>query len=441
MAEGAGRSYAALFRNPDYLRVFSAGLGSVAGSAIAAVCLVWLVAERTGSALDVGLLAVAWVAASLVCSVFGGTLVDRYDRRRLMIGSDAARAVAMGAVTVQLAVRGFSLPSLLAAYAVVGAFTTVFTPAEQAIIPRLVPGPHVADANGLVRSSRSALQFTGSAIAGVLLVTVGPVGGLGANAATFALSGALLTGMRRAPRDAGTVGPPRATTYFADLAAGFRWLWSAKGFLQLTFSATFFNFFSTVVATFLVFFATVVLHGSALDYALLLSVEVAGNGVGALLVGRLGAVRWAGPAWTVPYGVLSGAVVLALALRPSFALGLASLFALGVLGGFAGTAWLSAAQLLVPTEMQGRYFGVDNLGSIAILPAAQLGGALLVTAYGARTTYLLIGALWIVAGLVFLAPRALRELGVRPPSVDDPTRRSVACGAGRSGSPEGTRGA
>jgi hypothetical protein len=268
-------------------------------------------------------------------------------------------------------------------------------------------------------------------------VTAGPVGGLGANAATFALSAALLTGMRLAPRG-GTGGEVGRASYFADLAAGFRWLWGAKGFLQLTVSATFFNFCSAIVSTFLVFFATLVLHGNALDYALLLAAEVAGTGVGALLVGRVGAVRWAGPAWTVPYGVVSGAVVLALAFRPSFEVGIVALFALGALGGFAGTAWLSAAQLLVPSGMQGRYFGVDNLGSVAILPAAQLGGALLVTAYGAQTTYLLVGVLWVVAGLVFLLPRSLRELGYRPGPAEGLSPRSDVVAAGTSESPAGT---
>ncbi|HTT16465.1 MAG TPA: MFS transporter [Thermoplasmata archaeon] len=435
MTERSAASYAALMRNANYVRVFAAGLGSVAGSAIASVCLVWIVAERTGSALDVGLLAVAWVGSALAFSVFGGALVDRYDRRRLMILADVARAAAMASVTIELAVRGFDLASLLAAYAVVGAFTTVFNPAEQALVPQIVPGEHVADANGLVRSSRSALQFVGAAVAGVLLVSVGPVWGLGANAITFALSASLITGMRigpARPRPGGAVLP----SYFADLAAGFRWLWGAKGFLQLTVSATFFNFCSGVVGTFLVFFATLVLHSGALTYALLLAAEVAGTGLGSLLVGRLGAVRWAGAAWTVPYGVASGAVVVVLAAWPSLPVAFAALFALGGLAGFAGTAWLTAAQLLVPTEMQGRYFGVDSFGSIAILPAAQLGGALLVSGYGPRTTYLAVGLLWVVTGVVFLVPRALRRLGYRPPG---PTPRSGAAATGTSGSPAGTR--
>jgi len=112
-----------------------------------------------------------------------------------------------------------------------------------------------------------------------------------------------------------------------------------------------------------------------------------------------------------------------------------ALFGVGLLGGYAGTAWLSAAQQLVPTEMQGRYFGIDSLGSIAILPAAQIGGAFLIVAWGVGTTYLAGAVLWLVAGLAFLAPRALRELGYRPPA----TPQTAGGAPGTSGSPEGTR--
>ncbi|MGA9840331.1 MAG: MFS transporter [Thermoplasmata archaeon] len=421
-------SYARLFRNRNYARVFSAGLGSVAGSAVASICLVWIVFSETRSAFDVALLGVAYIVPALLFSTLGGTLVDRYNRRRLMILADLSRAAAMGLTVLVLASVGFNLPVILGAYGVIGAFTTLFNPSEQAVIPALVPAVDVANANGLVQSSRSTLQFVGASLGGVLIVTAGPLWGLAVNAATFAVSALLLTGIRipdlaAAPRQ----GAPRAS-YFADLREGFRWLWGAQGFFQLTISATFFNFCSSIVGTFLVVYATVVLHGSALVYASLLASQVGGTAIGSLLVGRLRAARYAGKAWVVSYGVLAGSVALALSLVPSVPVAIATLFVIGLLGGFAGTAWLTAAQLLVPTEIQGRYFGIDSLGSVVILPLSQIGGALLIGAYGTRSTYFFAAALWIVAGAVFLLPRALRELGVRP---EEALRsRSDADGAG-----------
>jgi len=438
-AAGTG-NYSRLLRNAAYLRVFSAGLGSVAGQGIAGVCLVWIVYTQTGSALDVGLLGASFLVAAIVFSVFTGAWVDRYDRRRLMILSDFSRAAAMGLVVVDLVLRGFDLVGILAAYAVVGAFTTLFNPAEQALVPALVGGSEVADANGLVRSSRSALQFAGTSVAGLLIVTVGGTSGLAVNAATFLLSGLLLVGLKvPAEGRLSAIPRPAGTSYFHDVREGFRWLWRAQGFFQLTISATFFNFCSNLIATFLVIFATVVLHGSALDYAVLLAAEVGGVGVGSLLVGPTHGERWAGRAWVVPYGVGAGALAIVLILFPSVPGALACLLGIGLLSGYAGTAWLTAAQLLVPTEMQGRYFGIDNLGSIAILPVAQIGGAFLIEAYGLRTTYLAVGVLWLVAGLVFLLPRALWNLEYRPKG-PEATSRSGDAAPGTTGSPGGTRG-
>lgn len=368
--------------------------------------------------------------AAILFSVLAGTLVDRYERRRLMILSDAVRAIALTLVVLDLARFGLNLPVLLGANAVVGAFTVLFNPAEQAIIPALVSSEHVADANGLVQSSRSILQFVGVSVAGGLIVTVGPVWGVGANAATFAISALLLIGIH-VPALALPAGPPRPKpSYFSELRGGFAWLWEAQGFFQLTMSAMFFNFSSALIGTFLVFYATEVLHGSALVYVALLGAQVAGIAIGSLLVGRVGAVRYAGKAWVVPYGAVSGAIALTLFFFPNAPVAVGTMFALGIFAGFAGTAWLTAAQLLVPTEMQGRYFGIDQLGSIAILPVAQIGGALLIGLYAVRTTYLLAAVVWVVAGVFFLIPRALWSLGAKPGA--SPTSRS---GGGEAGTP------
>ncbi|MCI4372673.1 MAG: MFS transporter, partial [Thermoplasmata archaeon] len=431
--------YARLFRNQGFLRVFTAGIGSTAGSAVAGICLIWIVWTATGSALDIGLLGTAFLASAIAFSVFGGTLVDRYDRRRLMILSDVSRAAAVAVVVVVLYRFGFDLPVLLGANLVMGAFSTLFNPAEQSVIPSLLPGELVGDANGLVRSSRSTVQFVGASLGGILIVTLGPLTGVGINVVTFLLSAALLAGMDvESPRRAAAQLGGGVRAYFADLSAGFRWLYQAKGFFQLTLSATFFNFCSNVIGTFLVIFATVVLHGSALVFAALLAVEVAGSAIGSVMVSRVGAERWAGKAWTLPYGAVAGGFAILLALVPSVPVALVVLFALGALGGFAGTAWLTAAQLLVPTDMQGRYFGIDSFGSVAILPAAQIGGALLIGLWGTQMTYLVVAGVWLATGLAFLLPRALWRLGYPPAVEDAASYRSDVSAAGTPRSPAGT---
>ncbi|MFZ1022922.1 MAG: MFS transporter, partial [Thermoplasmata archaeon] len=387
----------------------------------------------TGSSLDVAYYGIAAVIAGIMFSLVGGALVDRYDRRRLMIVADLSRAATVGGLFISLELFGFRLGAILVAAFVVSAFSTVFNPAEQAITPTLVEPGRVANANGLIQSTRNVASFVGAAIAGALIVSVGALAGVGYNAVTFLVSG-ILVAQIVLPRTVFSVPPVGALgfggvrTFVRQLREGFAWLRQSVGLLELTISAGFFNFFSTIFASFIVFYATVALHGSAVQFAALVGLELAGSAGGALLVGRTNGVRFAGKAWLLGFGSFQGAMLALLALVPNVELAYALVFTMGLAGAYAGTAWLSYAQLTVPTELQGRYFGIDSLGSWVMIPVGQLAGGLLIATVGVSETYLIAGIGWIISGLVFLVPRALWRLGYRA------TDRIAASDSGTSGS-------
>ena len=413
----AGSSYRTLFRNAPFVNLFAAGIGSTLGATAAQVCLVWLIFVNTHSPIDIAYLGVVGSLSGIAFSLVGGTLVDRYDRRRLMILSDFSRAAMTAILVAVLVLHGFSLPAILVEEFVVSAFTVVFNPAEQSFIPAVVGGRELPDANGLVRSSRNTASFLGASLGGAVIVTIGSVPGVAVMGATFLLSGILISLISSQWRVAAGVSPPsrRQARFTGDLREGFAWLYRNTGWFQLTISATFFNFFATIFGVFIVFYATDLLHGSALVYAGLLAVTVAGNGLGALLVGRLGAVRYAGKAWVLGYGVVSAGLLILVARFPSVPLALPLTFAIGLCSSFAGTAWLTAAQLSVPTEMQGRYFGIDGLGSWVIIPVGTILGGLLIADVGVGETYLVAGLGWLLASVLFLIPRAMWRLGHPPP--------------------------
>ncbi|MCI4369499.1 MAG: MFS transporter, partial [Thermoplasmata archaeon] len=337
-----------LLGNVAFQRLFFAGIASSAGFAIAEVCLVWMIFANTGSSLDVAFYGISGIVAGIAFSLVSGTLVDRYDLRRLMVASDAGRAAMMLALVLSNFALGFQLGAVLLTVFGVAALSTVFNPAENIAVSVVVGEAQVADANGLTRSSRSLSLVVASSLGGVLVVTVGPVPGLALNALTFLVSAALIYSLtlpegrwRHAPsRPQGAV-----RRFLHETADGVRWLRGHQGLLELTASATFFNFFSTIFLTFLVFFAVVALHGSALTFAVLIALYVGGGGVGSLLVGRLHSVRYAGLAWLVPYGAASGVLLLLIAQFNEVLVAATGVLLIGVLSGFAGTSWLSAAQL------------------------------------------------------------------------------------------------
>lgn len=418
-----------LAQDPNFLKLLGATVTSTAGGALAQVCLLWLIFSATGSPIDVGYFGASALGAGVLFSLIGGTLVDRYDRRRLMSGANFAAAAAVGLLVVVLWTRGFSLLAVLATTFVVSALRTIFAPAEQAIVPAVVGPGKIAAANGFLRSAQSTVGLLGSSLGGVVILTVGPSIGVGVNAATYLVAGLLIASLVVPPtRAVERSGARRTGGFVADLREGFAWLRGARGLLQLTISATFFNFFESLFFTFLVVYDALALHGNALVFGGLLVALTGGQGLGALTVGRTRAVRYAGRLWVLGAGCAGGLGLIALALVPVIPVAIPVAFLIGYAGGVAGTAWLTAAQLVVPTEMQGRYFGIDSLGSWAIIPLAQVGGGLLVGQFGILPTYLASGVLWAAAGFGFLIPKALANFG-HPPREPPAVNRSVATAA------------
>lgn len=172
-------------------RLALARLISITGGAAAFAALNFTIYERTGSA--------AWLSASLLLTFgasglfapLGGVLGDRFDRRRVMITSDLAGAVAFAAMAF------VEDPTLLLAIGFVTAVVeTPFWSASQAAIPNLVGPDDLAWANGLLQVGANAGIMLGPAVGGVLLAAMGPGMVFGLNALSFVLSALVVATVR-----------------------------------------------------------------------------------------------------------------------------------------------------------------------------------------------------------------------------------------------------
>lgn len=366
----------------------------------------------THSGFAVALIAISQTIAGVVFSVPMGTFVDRHDRKSLMVLSDVVRGGSVGFLGVFQLLAGFNLAVIIFISFIVAAVGLIFYPAERALIPNLIRRESVPDANGLIYSSRN-FTFAGSAAGGALIAIFGASQSLFYNVATFLFSASLLFAIKSAKF--GLTGEASSTPgMLTEAKEGFKWLLSHAGLFQLTMSAMFLNFFFTIFSTFLVVYSSAALGGGSLVFGLLLGALVGGQGVGSLLVGRPGALRHAGKVWIAGYGFGVGLLVVSLVLFPTAVLAVPLSFIMGILGGFVEITWLTTAQLVVPSELQGRYFGVDALGSIAIIPLSQLVGGLLVDSQGVLFTYAIVAAGLLITGLLFLLPKGLRNLHVEP---------------------------
>jgi len=251
-SDGSGKKGNPLrvLRNPNYARLFAAGATSIGGFSLGQVALTWVVFVTTRSALDVAYLSVSSTVASSLLSVVGGTLVDRQDRRSLMILCDASRALGLAVLAVYLYALGFNLSLVLAASFILGGFSAVFNPAERALTPSVLAADELADANGVVQVTTSVFQSLASAVGGAVVASIGVVIALGLNVATFAISGSLIASMALGGA-AKTVARPTSTverkSFIEDAREGMGYLVSQKGLLYLTLSAGLVNLFFGMV--------------------------------------------------------------------------------------------------------------------------------------------------------------------------------------------------
>jgi MFS family permease len=178
-------------RLPGFRNLFFATLGSSIGTLLAAVALAIDVKDRTAGSPNSGL----WVGAvliveflpTIVVGLLLGPLLDRLERRSLMIAADAVRIgvfVALPFAPSAAAVVGLAL--------VAGLATGFFRPAVYAGVPNLVPDDELPQANALLQTVENASWAVGPLLGGILTAAAGPSAAYAINAASFVVSIALL---------------------------------------------------------------------------------------------------------------------------------------------------------------------------------------------------------------------------------------------------------
>lgn len=379
---------------------------------------VWVV-QQTGST--------GWVAAVFVLRILpyvlfgapGGVLADRLDRRKLLVGLDVGRGLLMLVLIGVVAADG---PVLVGA--VVGALTSslsaVARPAVVAATPRVVGEEDLAAANALETVIAQLTVFAGPALASLLIEVASIEMALVFNAATFAVSAVLLTGVRSAGggrADRATAGadggddvtaddePPAGVV--AELAVGWREVRAIPGMLAFTIllAGTLFAWGAEDVLR--VFVATDNLGTGAEGIGLL----GAATGVGGLLIAPFMArlIGRAHLASLMTFSLVLTGVALALLALPR------SLVPALVIAGVSGIALilvevasLTLVQRSVPPDVIGRVYGLQDSLNAGTTLLGTVAVPFVVAWIGLDLSLVVIGAALVVGAVVAL-PR-LRPL-------------------------------
>lgn len=421
----AGAAAARWLVCPAYGRLWAGQAVSAAGDAMLTVSAVLAVAALSAgkpwqAAAVAGVPAAAY-AAIAVAGPAGGVLADRFDRRAVMMATEAARA----GVTALLAAVSFVpgvpaavwLGCLYAAVFVLNAAGELFVPARTAAIAVLIPGADGrARAAGLAESATSATGIVGTALAVPLMAVAGLHGALAVDALTYAASWASVRSLPACPGHAGRGG------LRAELAEGWR-VFGASRPLRALLSVTATCQAGTAVLTALNAVAVRSdLHGGPATFGIAEAVMGAGYVIGSAAARRLTAacglraVNWGGLAAA---GVTAAAYALARDVPAGLVLLAAYAVAIGVLTAAAAPYLMAAAD----DEHRGRVMSVFRpanqlVAGASVLACGWLAGGPL---QGAHVGTLGPVRLLLLAGSLVIIAAGARAYAALPASPDSQT--------------------
>ena len=372
------------------------------GNTLFSMAVYWYVLSATQSRADLGYVGSILSLAGLV-GLVSGALVDRWNRRRTMIVSDAVR-VALSLVLL-VAALGHHMPVafLVATVLVMAVVGTVFTPAASALVPSIVVPDQLVGANGMMQSAAATAQLAGASFGGVLLGIFGPVVLFGFNGASFAVSVSSLMLLRvvAAPRTpSGRLALAQAgRRLWTDVAEGQRLIWTSPWMRRSVPISLVVNFAAAPLNFMDVAWVRQVLHRGAVVYGLFGASVLVGMIAGSLSASAvtrrvpLNALLGTGLA-------MGGLCIVSVSLLPRVAPNLAALFLFGLFAGVLTTAVPAAMQRHIPDRLLGRVFGTSAALATAAVPLGALLAGLAAAVLPLQTVFLSAGLLMALASLL-----------------------------------------
>jgi MFS family permease len=349
--------------------IWSGQLVSTIGSGLTGFALgVWIYLE-TGSVTLFAMNMLAFAIPNLLVSPFAGALVDRWDRRWVMIMSDTGAGLATLLVAVLYMTDNLQVWNIILATALNSAFSTFQWPAYSAVTTLLVPKKQLGRASGMVQIGEAMSQLLAPAAAGALFVTVGLGGVIVIDFATYLFAILTLLVVRIPSPERSEAGEEAKGSLWKEALYGWTYISARAGLLGLLLIFAAFNFVSGLISPLIMPMILDMTSASVLGFL----VSIVGVG---MLVGTLLMSAWGGPKRRI-HGVLgflmlSGFFTSLLGVSPLIPVmavaGFFLMFTMPIINGSSQAIWQSK----VAPDVQGRVFSIRRMIAWSMTPLAYI---------------------------------------------------------------------
>jgi MFS family permease len=384
-------------RHRNYRLYFVGQLTSLAGTWMQSAAQAWLVLGLTNSSLMLGVVSFAQFLPVLLVGLFAGVVVDRIDRRRLLLATQTLlmlSAFMLAGLTWSGTVRVWHVIALAAFNGTVSSFDM---PGRQSLVVEMVGYQDLANAIALNSMMFNGARMLGPAAAGILIAWLGTGTCFFLNGVSFfAVIWSLYLMVIPARTIAG-----RGTAMFKQLREGLEYVWRHRQIFQQMALAAVSNGFGYQYLVLVPLFARNVLHGGASAYGALVAIQGLGAVIGAATLASR--VTTGGIRTHLIAGLLISAIgIVTFGLSPWMGLSLAAQLIIGAgLTNFRASN-NTLVQLFISDDLRGRVMSTYQLAAVGMTPIGALAVGYLGTALGPRQAVLICGAITLMCGVTLL---------------------------------------
>jgi DHA3 family macrolide efflux protein-like MFS transporter len=396
---------------PRFFTIWTGQAFSLLGSMLVSFAIIWWMTKTTGSATVLARASLAGLLPQILLGPIAGTLVDRWNRRVVMMVADSLIALATAVLAVLFLTNSVELwhvYTLLFIRSFVGSFHYSAMTASTTL---MVPGEQLARVQGLNQMLHGAMNIL-SAPLGALLLEFMPIAGIMAIDVVTAMIAVVPLFFFSVPQPVRKIesgAPQRRTSVWQEFKEGFRYAFSWPGLMIIGAMAALINLLLNSGFTLMPILVTNHFNGQAFHLAWLES----GFGIGFVLGGLLLSI-WGGfkkrivTAMIGLFGLGLGTLFLGFIPAGYFPLAVAAMFWLGFVNPITNGPLLAAVQATVAPEMQGRIFTLLNSVAQAMMPIGLLIAGPVADRFGIQTWFILGGIVTLaMAILSFFIPAVM----------------------------------
>ena len=403
--------------------IWGAQAFSLVGSALVQFALVWWLTIETGSATVLAFAMMMALVPQIAVGPFAGALVDRWNRRLVMIWADVSIAAATAVLIALFATGAVQVWHIYAVLFVRSAGAAFHWPAMSASTTLMVPKKHLARVGGLNQAVSGAVTIAGPALGAVLLLALPMWAVLSVDVATAAVAVLPLLFIRipqpvRQKDDGG-----RVSSVLADMLEGFRFLRSWRGAMILIVMIMVINLLFTPADALTPILITSYFGKGLVEFA---TMQIA---IGAsFILGGLALGVWGGfkrkVVTMLATGTLSGVGVAIVGVLPGtgFYLAVACMFFAGFMIAMVNGSASALMQAAIPPDKQGRVFGLMGSLTVAMTPIGLAVAGPVSDLIGVQIWFLIAGvslAAIMAAGFLIRSVMTVEDVSFEKVSVEE----------------------